>query len=99
MNFLAASTVDIRKPQTVGRPRGDICETGPVECLMIIKVFLLAITLLTAGTPVSDLTNNRAKASFQASFTPLESRIIHLRMGTVINTTIMNGTSFVVALA
>jgi len=64
---------------------------------MTIKALLLAITLVTAGTSVSDL-HYRAKPPLQASSAPLESRIIHLRMGTVINTTIMNGTSFVVAM-
>jgi hypothetical protein len=65
---------------------------------MIRKAIFLAATALVTSAPLCDF-SSRAEASAQASFTPLESRILHLRMGTVINSTIMNGTSFVVALA
>jgi hypothetical protein len=65
---------------------------------MIRKALFLAAAALAMSTPLCEL-NGRGEGPSQASLRPLESRILDLRMGTVINSTIMNGTSFVVALA
>lgn len=55
------------------------------------KAALLGAIVIIAGALFPHSSGPQMK---YASLDPIESRVIHLRMGSVVNTTIMNGTSF-----